>query len=132
MGQAYRIAEPLHEPRIALQPFARRRTVRRRGRHRLGAHGNRQPLPLAGIAALPRGARRKRKRALLPERTLHRRLDRRVVNLRPKRPGQTRPRADAQGLDQAAIVLVLIHASRRLKVSDKLPDVLPSSQRLRT
>ena len=31
---------------------------------------NRQPLPLAGIAALPRGARRKRKRALLPERPL--------------------------------------------------------------
>ena len=109
VGQAYRIAEPLHEPRIALHPFARRRTVRRRGRQRLGAHGNRQPLPLAGIAALPRGARRKRKRALLPERTLQRGLDRRLVNLRPKRHGQTGAAPDARRRPGTAINFIWIH-----------------------
>ena len=109
VGQAYRIAEPLHEPRIALQPFARRRTVRRRGRHRLGAHGNRQPLPLAGIAALPRGARRKRKRALLPERPLQRRLDRRIVNLRAQRHGQTGAAPAAWSRRGTAINFIWIH-----------------------
>ena len=109
VGQAYRIAEPLHQPCIALQPFARRRTVRRCGRQCLGAHGNRQPLALAGSAALPRGARRKRKCALLPERPLHRRLDRRVVNLRPQRHGQTGAAPDARRRRGAAINFIWIH-----------------------
>ena len=113
MGQPYGFAEPLHQPGIALQPLTRRRTVRRSGRHRLATNGNRQPLPLAGIAALPRGARCKSKRTLLLERTPHRRLDRSLVDLRTQRHGQTGAEPRDRVLHRGTLPRIRTHVRRR-------------------
>ena len=109
VGKAHGTGEPLHETRITLQPFARRRTVRRGGCHRVGANRGRQPLPLAGIGAVPRGPRCKRERTLFPKRGVQRHLDRRIVHLRAERHRQARPASGTEALGGPAIRCIRIH-----------------------
>ena len=107
VGQADGIGKPLHEPRIALQPFTRRRAAGRGSHHRLDPNRLRQPLPLIAVGARPRRTRGKRECALFPERGAQRCLDRRIVHVGADRHRQAGAAPDAR--NGAAINFIRIH-----------------------